>query len=45
MAENNNPSADPLKFFSREDVLELLTDEGYDESNCFIEPQGYQVII
>jgi hypothetical protein len=26
-------------------VLELLVDEGYDESNCFIEPQGYQVII
>jgi hypothetical protein len=26
-------------------VIELLVDEGLDEGNCFIEPQGYQIII
>jgi hypothetical protein len=29
-------SGEQLKFFSKEDIIELLVDEGFDEGNCFI---------
>lgn len=44
MAEYNSPNAEPPKFFSNEGILEVLVAKGYDEANCFIEPQGYNLI-
>lgn len=35
MAEYH-PNAEPPKFFTKEDILELLVAEGYDETNLFI---------
>jgi hypothetical protein len=42
---DSSSGPEQFKFFTKEDVIELLVDEGLDEGNCFIEPQGYQIII
>lgn len=40
----NSFTPEAPKLFTKDDILELLQDEGLNEDNCFIEPQGYNLI-
>jgi hypothetical protein len=45
MFEVNGKGGEPFDIFTKEDIVDLLMEEGYDESSCFMEAQGYQMIV